>query len=66
MFAKTIIVKIFKNYFVFYQKYSCQDKYPAGYPVSGLNRIPVPYPAKTVSGASLEITVIIKERQEDI
>jgi hypothetical protein len=37
---KTIIVKAFflkKIYFLFYQKYICQDKYPAltGYPVSG-------------------------------
>jgi hypothetical protein len=38
---KTIIVEALKQkkYFVFYQKYICQDKYPAGYPVSGHNRI---------------------------
>jgi hypothetical protein len=29
------LLKFYKNYFVFYQKYICQDKYPAGYPVSG-------------------------------
>jgi hypothetical protein len=29
-----------KNDFLFYQKYSYQDKYPAGYPVSGKNSIP--------------------------
>jgi hypothetical protein len=28
-----------KTYFAFYQKHICQDKYPAGYPVSGPNRI---------------------------
>jgi hypothetical protein len=73
MFAKTIIVKFFLK-----KKLSCvlpkiylQEKYPVGYPVSGLNRIsgirllnlpdirPAGYPAKTVSDASLltKITV---------
>jgi hypothetical protein len=63
-----------KNYFVFYQKYICQDKYPAGYLVSGPNRISgqisgirlmdkpdiqlAGYPAKTVSGASLYIIFV--------
>jgi hypothetical protein len=54
-------------YLTFYQKYSWQPKYPAGYPVSGPYWIPVSgirllvypdmwlagYPAKTLSGASL-------------
>jgi hypothetical protein len=44
---KTIIVKALKKkYFVFYQKYVCQDKYPAGYPVSG-------FWISQISGASL-------------
>jgi hypothetical protein len=63
MFA--IIVKAVFIHFIFYQKYSCQAKYPAGYPVSGPYQIsgirlldkpdirPVGYPAKTVSDASL-------------
>jgi hypothetical protein len=41
MFAEDYNCESFLNkiYFVFYQKYICQDKYPAGYPVSGPNWI---------------------------
>jgi hypothetical protein len=41
MFAKSIIVKAIIDLFdgVFYQKYSFQAEYPAGYPVSGPYRI---------------------------
>jgi hypothetical protein len=39
----TVIVKALKKNILYfrYQKYFCQDKYPAGYPVSGLNRISI-------------------------
>jgi hypothetical protein len=39
-------------YLIFNQKYSCQAKYPAGYPAFGL----AGYPAKTLSGATLVLS----------
>jgi hypothetical protein len=59
-------------YLIFYQKYSCQAKYPAGYPgmrhfrISGIRPYRISelagYPAETVFGASLSI--LIKQKKD--
>jgi hypothetical protein len=48
MFAKCIVQAVFINLFdiLFYQKYSCQVKYPAGYPAFQL----AGYPEGQISG----------------